>query len=108
MARGADGIAALQQSVQMPDDYVRRRVTVRGAVQGVWFRHSTRERASAHGVTGWVRNRPDGAVEAVLEGRPEAVEQVVRFLHTGPPRARVEDVAVEAEPPEGLAGFAIR
>jgi acylphosphatase len=87
---------------------VRRRIIARGRVQGVWFRDSTRERAVAHGVSGWVRNRPDGAVEAVLEGSPEAVERVVRFVETGPPRAHVERVEVVEEPPEGLTRFEIR
>jgi acylphosphatase len=87
---------------------VRRRAIVQGRVQGVWFRDSTRERAIAHGVCGWVRNRPDGAVEAVLEGSPEAVEHVVRFLRTGPPHAHVERIELVGEQPEGLSGFEIR
>jgi acylphosphatase len=86
---------------------VRRRVIVHGRVQGVWFRDSTRERARAHGVAGWVRNCADGAVEAVLEGPGDKVEQVVRFLRTGPPRAQVERVEVSNEEPEGLNGFQI-
>lgn len=87
---------------------IRRRVVVHGRVQGVWFRESTRERARAHGVSGWVANRPDGTVEAVLEGPPEAVDRVVRFCETGPPRARVERVEVTEEEPEGLSGFSVR
>jgi acylphosphatase len=90
------------------DQTVRRRVIVRGRVQGVFFRDSTRERARAHGASGWVRNRDDGAVEAVLEGPPDAVERVVRFLETGPPQASVEGVDVSEEGPEGLSGFEIR
>jgi acylphosphatase len=92
----------------MAANVVRRRVTVTGRVQGVFFRDSVRERADAHGVTGWACNRSDGAVEAVLEGSPEAVERVVRFCRTGPPRAEVEDVDVSEEEPEGLNGFSIR
>jgi acylphosphatase len=92
----------------MHANLVRRRVVARGRVQGVWFRDSTRERANAHGVAGWVRNRPDGAVEAVLEGRPEDVERLIRFIETGPPSARVDQVELHDEPPEGLTGFAIR
>lgn len=87
---------------------VRRRVVVRGRVQGVFFRDSMRERARAHGVAGWVRNRADGAVEAVLEGPKDAVERVLRFAETGPPRAEVTDVQVTEEDPEGLTGFEIR
>jgi acylphosphatase len=84
---------------------VRRRIVVGGRVQGVFFRDSVRERATAHGVCGWVRNRSDGAVEAVLEGEPEAVERVVRFLRTGPPQAEVRTVEISEEEPEGLNGF---
>jgi acylphosphatase len=92
----------------MAADSVRRRVIIRGRVQGVFFRDSMRERARAHGVAGWVANRPDGAVEAVLEGPPDAVDRVVRFGRTGPPTAYVEDVEVRDEDPEGLSGFRIR
>ena len=87
---------------------VRRRVVANGRVQGVFFRDSLRERARAHGVSGWVLNRDDGAVEAVLEGEPENVERVVRFAETGPPRADVADVSVTDEEPEGLLGFEVR
>jgi acylphosphatase len=83
-------------------------VIVHGRVQGVFFRDSMRERARAHGVSGWVRNRRDGTVEAVLEGPPEAVERVVRFSETGPPSAHVDHVEVLEEPPEGLHGFAVQ
>ena len=68
---------------------IRRRVVVHGHVQGVFFRDSTRERAQSRGVAGWARNRPDGAVEAVFEGDPEAVESMVRFASQGPGRADV-------------------
>jgi acylphosphatase len=81
---------------------------VRGRVQGVFFRDSVRERAQAHGVAGWVCNRSDGAVEAVLEGPAEAVDRVLRFLEIGPQRAQVESVEVSEEPPEGLSGFQVR
>jgi acylphosphatase len=92
----------------MADDLVRRRVVIRGRVQGVFFRDSLRERAQAHRVSGWVRNRPDGAVEAVLEGSRETVARVVRFARTGPPSAEVTNVEVHEEEPEGLRGFEIR
>ena len=87
---------------------VRRRVVVHGRVQGVFFRDSARERALAHGVAGWVTNRFDGAVEAVIEGEPEAVDRVVRFMESGPPHAHVDHVEVSDEPPEGLSGFSVR
>ena len=87
---------------------VRRRVVVRGRVQGVFFRDSMRREAVAAGVAGWVSNRPDGSVEAVLEGPGDAVERVVWFASEGPPRASVAEVEVLAEAPEGLTGFEIR
>ena len=92
----------------MAHDLVRRHVIVTGRVQGVFFRDTARERARAHDVSGWIANRPDGSVEAVLEGEPENVERVTRFLETGPAAATVERVEVSEEPPEGLAGFSVR
>jgi acylphosphatase len=92
----------------MAEDLIRRHVVVTGRVQGVFFRDSVRERAEAHGVAGWARNRRDGAVEAVLEGSPGAVERLVRFFQTGPARAEVGSVDVSDEEPEGLSGFSIR
>jgi acylphosphatase len=89
-------------------ELVRRRVIVHGRVQGVWFRDSVRERALAHGVAGWACNRSDGALEAVLEGQPEAVERVESFCRMGPRQARVERVEVEVENPEGVTGFTVR
>jgi acylphosphatase len=87
---------------------VRRRVIVRGFVQGVFFRDSTRRLARQHDVAGWIANRWDGSVEAVFEGEPEAVERLVRFVHEGPRGARVEGVEVNDEAPEGLGGFDVR
>ena len=81
---------------------------VRGRVQGVFFRDTTRRRAEAAGVAGWVGNRMDGAVEAVFEGEPGAVEQLVEFCRRGPSRADVASVEVSEEEPEGLAGFEVR
>jgi acylphosphatase len=87
---------------------IRRRAIVHGRVQGVFFRDSTRERANAQGVSGWVSNRSDGAVEAVLEGPPDAVDRVLSFLHTGPRSASVDHVDVSDEEPEGISGFSVR
>lgn len=84
------------------------RVVVAGSVQGVWFRESCRERAVAEGVAGWVRNRDDGTVEAVLEGSRAAVERVIAWCREGPRRARVEHVATSEEPPVGEVGFRVR
>ncbi len=89
-------------------DAVRKRVVVSGRVQGVFFRDSTRRKASSRGVAGWVTNRPDGAVEAVFEGDAEAVDSLVRFTREGPRGADVDDVQVSDEQPEGLSGFEIR
>jgi acylphosphatase len=91
----------------MTDQRIRRRVVVRGRVQGVFFRDSVRERARALGVHGRVRNRPDGTVEATFEGPPDAVETLVRFCETGPRGARVSRVDVDDEEPEGLDGFEV-
>jgi acylphosphatase len=87
---------------------VRRRVFVSGEVQGVFFRDSARREAVVHGVNGWVRNLPDGRVEAVFEGDPAGVEAMVRWARSGPPRARVERVDVVEEPPTGETRFAVR
>jgi acylphosphatase len=87
---------------------VRRRVVVSGRVQGVAFRAATRAKAEACGVAGWVRNRPDGSVEAAFEGDAEAVELVLGFCRAGPRMARVERVDVFEESPEGLVGFQLR
>jgi acylphosphatase len=86
---------------------IRRRVIVRGLVQGVFFRDSTRRLAQRYGVSGWIANRPDGAVEAVFEGEDDAVERMVAFSREGPRGAQVESVEVKEEEPEGLSGFAI-
>ena len=73
---------------------VARHVGVTGRVQGVFFRAWMREQAAELGVTGWVRNCPDGRVDSHVEGEEAAVQQIVERLHRGPPAARVEDVHV--------------
>jgi acylphosphatase len=87
---------------------VARRVVVHGDVQGVFFRDSTQREAESKGVAGWVTNRPDGAVEAVFEGEPDAVRALVEFCKDGPSNAQVDDVEVEDREPEGLSGFEVR
>ena len=67
-----------------------------------------RRRADSLGVSGWVTNRDDGAVEAVFEGEPDAVESMVEFTRAGPGRAEVTDLEVSDEDPEGSSGFTIR
>jgi acylphosphatase len=86
----------------------RARVIVAGRVQGVSFRMATRDRARSRSVTGWVRNRPDGAVEAVFEGPAESVRSLVDWCGRGPPGAVVETVEVAWEAPLGENGFVVR
>ena len=87
---------------------VRRRVVVHGFVQGVGFRYTIARAATSRGVAGWVRNRPDGTVEAVFEGEPDVVESLVRLTEEGPRGSAVERVEVVEEEPEGLQRFDIR
>jgi len=84
---------------------MRRRVIVHGRVQGVFFRDTMRRQAQQRGVSGWVRNNRDGTVEAVFEGEPDAVEELVEFSRRGPRGAAVERVDVHDEKPEGLTAF---
>jgi acylphosphatase len=84
------------------------RIQVEGRVQGVWFRESTRRTAEELGLAGWVRNDPDGAVEAVFEGDEHAVAEAVAWARSGPPNALVTALYEFAEEPEGLVGFEIR
>ena len=87
---------------------VARRYLIRGRVQGVGFRYFARDVALREGVTGWVRNLPDGRVEARVEGELEAVTRVERALHSGPRGARVDSVFVdEEEPSTAYATFEI-
>ncbi|HET9548016.1 MAG TPA: acylphosphatase [Desertimonas sp.] len=87
---------------------VRYRVIVSGEVQGVWFRQSCRRVASELALGGWVRNRPDGTVEAVFEGPEPDVAKAVAWCRVGPPAAKVTGVDVVAEPPTDLGGFSVR
>ena len=89
-------------------DKVRYGVVVHGFVQGVWFRESCRREASSLGVSGWVRNRADGTVEAHFEGPERAVAQAVAWCRRGPPAAEVTGVDVTEEAPEGALGFQVR
>jgi acylphosphatase len=78
---------------------VRYRVLISGRVQGVFFRDTCRRMAREHGVTGWVRNLPDGQVEAVFEGRPQDVDRLVAWARRGPSHAVVADVACRPSRP---------
>lgn len=90
------------------NNLLRTRALVSGHVQGVFFRDSTRERAKALHLSGWVRNLPDGRVEAVFEGDQDRVEEMISWCEEGPPNAEVRNVSTEQEEPEGLTGFEVR
>ena len=88
---------------------VRAHLVIRGRVQGVWYRGSMEGEAGRLGVAGWVRNRPDGSVEAEVEGAPGAVEALIAWARRGPPAARVTDVEVHWVDPHGERGrFVVR
>jgi len=89
-------------------EVLRLRLQISGRVQGVWFREATRIEAERIGVSGWVRNCPDGSVEAVLEGPPDAVREMESWCHHGPPSARVIEVKSNPEPPAGEKTFQVR
>ena len=80
------------------------RVQISGRVQGVWFRAWTAEQAERFGLDGWVRNRPDGTVEAMFVGSKPAVEKIVEACHDGPRAARVSEVTVEFAPTDVASG----
>jgi acylphosphatase len=84
------------------------RVIVSGRVQGVFFRVECEQMAVSKGLTGWVRNRPDGAVEAAFEGLDADVDAAVSWCARGPAMARVDEVETDLEVPTGEAGFRIR
>ena len=86
----------------------RAHVIVEGRVQGVFFRAYTSDEAKKLGLTGWVRNRPDGSVEAVVEGDTESIETMLHWFYQGSPGSRVTDVKVQKEDPVGdMSGFEI-
>jgi len=86
----------------------RAHVVVHGRVQGVFFRAETRDRARSLGLAGWVRNNPDGTVEAVFEGDRERVESMVEWCRRGPRHAAVHDVDVTWEEPQDETEFAVQ
>jgi acylphosphatase len=88
---------------------VRARLLISGAVQGVGYRWACRRAAQGFGVTGWVRNLPDGGVEAVAQGTRAQVEQLIAWCYRGPEEARVSDIAVAYEEADGdFQDFGIR
>ena len=92
----------------MSDQTIAKSFRVTGRVQGVSFRAWTQAQAEARGLEGWVRNTPEGAVEGVVQGPVDAVDDFVARLRSGPPLARVDDVHMEDRTPETLADFEVR
>ena len=87
---------------------VARKLRLYGRVQGVFFRQWTVDQARSSGIAGWVRNHPDGTLEAHLEGDEAAVAQLVERMRRGPQQARVDDLMVEDAAPEDLTGFSVK
>ena len=96
-ARAADMMSGLQSRTV--------RVRISGRVQGVWFRGWTAQTAEALGLSGWVRNRRDGTVEAVFSGEEAMVDQMIAACHIGPAHADVEEVDISTEPDFDDVGF---
>jgi acylphosphatase len=90
------------------EDTLALQMTVRGRVQGVFFRDSTRREAQRRAVAGWAANCADGSVEVVLEGRPGAVRELVAYIERGPGRAQVTGVQLAPRAVQGLRGFDVR
>lgn len=84
------------------------RLTITGRVQGVGFRYAMQSEAARRGLSGWVRNRRDGSVEALVQGEAAAVEALVTWARRGPAGARVDALRSEAAAGEALAGFELR
>lgn len=85
----------------MSDERMRVELTIRGRVQGVWYRASARSAAESRGLVGWVKNEPDGSVRAVAEGPRQALEDFIAWCHKGPPAARVDSVEANWSAPAG-------
>lgn len=93
---------------QKGPDRVRAHVWVSGHVQGVYFRAYAEDEAASRNVAGWIRNAPDGRVEAVFEGDRASVEAMIRWCHRGSPASRVTGVKVAWEEPKGEGSFRVR
>jgi acylphosphatase len=84
-------------------------VIIKGRVQGVWFRASTKQKAEQLGITGWVRNTTDGHVEAIFEGEENIVKEMLEWCNHGPPLAEIKEVEVKNQSPSnGFNGFTIK
>jgi acylphosphatase len=84
---------------------IARHLTIHGLVQGVWYRAWTVETARALGLTGWVRNRVDGSVEALVVGEADVIDRFIALAKNGPPAAQVERIDIDDAADEGLTGF---
>ena len=87
---------------------IARQLKIRGRVQGVGFRYAMRHEAMRLGVSGWVRNRSDGSVEAVAQGEGDAIEALIAWARQGPPAARVSEVEITAAEDPPYSGFELR
>ena len=87
---------------------IARKVRIYGRVQGVFFRQWAVNQARALGVAGWVRNCPDGTVEAHVTGEEDAVDEMIAAMHQGPSQARVDNLTVDVIEPEDASGFSVR
>lgn len=87
---------------------IARLLRISGRVQGVGFRFYTQRKAAETGVSGWVRNRLDGTVEAMIEGSPDAVEKMIAWARRGPSSAVVSDVRITETSPQGATEFEAR
>jgi acylphosphatase len=88
---------------------IRARLLISGRVQGVFYRASCQDEAAARGLVGWVRNLPDGGVEALLQGPEERVRDLIKWCYAGPPHAQVSRIELtHEEPRDDLEGFRIR
>ncbi|MEQ8444158.1 MAG: acylphosphatase [Alphaproteobacteria bacterium] len=83
------------------------RVSINGRVQGVWYRAWTEKTAAGHGLSGWVRNRPDGSVEALFSGPADAVDRMLSDCRDGPPLAQVTGMDIADADPPGVSGFKV-
>ena len=89
----------------MKAEPISRQLRIEGRVQGVFYRASLVDKARRLGLAGWVRNRLDGSVEALVQGAPDAVQALIDWAQQGPPRARVDAVRVSAAPTQAITGF---
>ncbi len=102
-----DPVIDLRQTDGVEEETIRRRLVIRGRVQGVGFRVACRQEAEWHGVAGWIQNLADGSVEVIAEGGADVVPRLVDWCRNGPRHAQVTSVDITAEAPRGEIGFRI-